>query len=638
MQTSTRQFYEFGSFRVDPYRHRLLRKGQPVSLPTKSFETLLVLVQNPGKLMTRQDLLSAVWADAFVEDANLTVAISVLRKSLGQETDSESYIETVPRVGYRFLGDVELVTEQPGALVVEKHRVSRTVIEEDVPDSASVSNAVTNSLKSVYQHRSLRIAAGVALVAVAIISYFYLRRTDHAALASPSMGSIRSIAVLPPRSLSIGNDDPSLRLGVADALVTRLGGLRNLSVRPTAASVRYLNSNEDPIEIGRALHVDAVLDGSMQRENGHLRITLRMLSVADGTQLWSATVDESDKDIFKLQDLLSQQVANQLFGELSNSEKQRIGRQQSHSTEAYSAYTQGMYFWNRRGDQASKSLPYFRRAIELDPNFAEAYVGLATVDACTQIPSPEAEALIERALQLNNSLAEAHASSGLIKMFHHWDWRGAEGELNKALELDSSSVSAHHWKGIYLSLQGRFADAQAELDRALTLDPTSSILLADIGQLHYLNRKYDEAIEYCNRSLAIDPESQMTQLYLFNVYAAKGMETEALKHSVLFELGNADSERTKTVLADKLRIGLAQALKEKLADYVGRDEEQQSILALQIARIYLLLKNYDQAMRWLERAPERPNFFVPYIAVDPLYDPLRSNPRFQGIVRKIGLS
>src|SRR6185503_18787066 len=142
MRVSPRQFYDFGFFRVDPYKHRLLRHGQPVALPTKSFEVLLVLVQNPGRLMTRQDLLSAVWADAFVEDANLTVAISVLRKSLCQETDSESFIETVPRVGYRFLGDVELVTEEPGAVVVEKHRVSRTVIEEDVPESASVSNAV----------------------------------------------------------------------------------------------------------------------------------------------------------------------------------------------------------------------------------------------------------------------------------------------------------------------------------------------------------------------------------------------------------------------------------------------------------------------------------------------------------------
>jgi tetratricopeptide (TPR) repeat protein len=286
----------------------------------------------------------------------------------------------------------------------------------------------------------------------------------------------------------------------------------------------------------------------------------------------------------------------------------------------------------------SRSLPYFRRAIELDPNFAEAYVGLATVDACAQVPSPEAEALIERALQLNSSLAEAHASSGLIKMFHHWDWRGAESELNKALELDSSSVSAHHWKGIYLSLQGRFSDAQAELHRALTLDPTSSILLADIGQLHYLSGDYDQAIEYCNQSLAIDPESQMPHLYLFDAYAAKGVQTEALTHFVMFELGDADSERRKKVLDYNLRIGLTQALKQKLAEYLGKGEEQQTTLALEIARIYLRLKNYDQALPWLERATERPNFFLPYVAVDPIYDPLRSNPRFLGIVKKLGLS
>jgi len=446
MRTSPKQFYDFGPFRVDPQKHRLLRAGEAVVLPTKCFETLLLLVQNPGKLLSREELLNAVWTDAFVEDANLTVAISTLRKALGQE--AQSYIETVPRLGYRFLGDVEIATEETKPVIVEKHRISRTIIEEEVSEGST-----TRRFKSVAGLRVSQVVTLVTIVAVAIGAFVYFKRADrHTALASSnnSFLPIRSIVVLPPKSLTSANaDNSSLSLGVADALITRLGGVRDLSVRPTSVSMRYINSNQDPLDVGRALAVDAVLEGSLQRENGRVRLTLRMINVSTGKQMWSANFEESDKDIFRLQDSLSQEVAKKLFGELSRPEKEQLTRQQTHNAQAYAAYVKGMYIWGHRGSQVVESLPYFRQAIELDPNFAEAYVGLATVDATTGIPSPEAETLIARALQLNDSLAEAHATSALIKMFHHWDWQTAEMELDKAIELDPNSVSAHHWKGVY---------------------------------------------------------------------------------------------------------------------------------------------------------------------------------------------
>jgi len=636
MPASARHFYDFGSFRVDPDKHRLFRNNELVHLPPKSFETLLVLVQNPGQLLEREELLKTIWAEAFVEDANLTVAVSNLRKALGQDNEG-GYIETVPRVGYRFLADVRVVSAEPKPVIVEKHTLSRRVIEEEVTETPSTT-AHGTLIRSIASNRVSQLALLGSVVVLAVAGWFYFKGIEHrrAFASSGERSQTRSIAVLPPRSLADNESNSSFSLGITDALVTRLGGIRDLSVRPMSASARYLNSKQDPIDVGRALGVDAVLEGSLQREGGRVRITLRMLDVSSGRQVWSSNIEESDKDIFKLQDALSQQVATELFGQLSIPEQEQLARQQTHNSEAYAAYVQGMYYWNKRGDQVMNALPFFRRAIDLDPGFAEAYVGLANIDATHSIPSPEAEALINRALQLNDRLSEAHATNALIKMFHHWDWQTAETELNKAIELNPASVSAHHWKGVFLSLNGRLEEAQAEMHFALKLDPASPILLADIGQLHYLARQYDQAIEYCNRALALDPQSQMAHFYLFFSFAAKGMENQALTHLAIAELPNRAND--KGFVDRYLKQGFQATLRSRLKEFLESSEEEKTVNSLVIAQHYLLLRNDEEAVRWLERIPERPNFFDPYIAVDPLFIPVRSNPKFQAVLHRMRLS
>lgn len=636
MPAPPRHFYDFGSFRVDPDKHRLFRNNELVQLPPKSFETLLVLVQNPGQLLEREELLKTIWADAFVEDANLTVAVSNLRKALSQDNQG-AYIETVPRVGYRFLADVRVVSAEPKPVIVEKHTLSRRVIEEEVTETPTTASHAT-LLRSIASNRVSQLAFVVGAVVLTLAGWFYFRGVEHRRAFASSVGSsqIKSIAVLPPRSLTDNESNSSFSLGITDALVTRLGGIRDLSVRPMSASARYIDSKQDPLEVGRALGVDAVLDGSLQREAGRVRITLRMLDVSNGHQIWSSNIDESDQDIFKLQDSISEQVAAELFGQLSVPEREHLARHQTHNSEAYAAYVQGMYYWNKRGDQTASALPFFRHAIDLDPNFAEAYVGLANIDATHSIPSPEAETLINRALQLDDRLSEAHATNALIKMFHHWDWQTAETELNKAIELNPASVSAHHWKGVFLSLNSRLEEAQAEMHFALSLDPTSPILLADIGQLHYLAGQFDQAIEYCNRAIALDPDSQFPQFYLFHSYAAKGMENEALKHLAMAESPHRTID--KRILDAYLRQGLAATLRSRLKKYLEMSNEDKAVNSLLIAQHYLLLRDDEEAMRWLERIPERPNFFDPYLAVDPLYGPVRSNPKFQAVLHRMRLS
>ena len=253
MQSPDRHFYEFGSFRFYPLKHRLLRDGEPVHVPPKAMDALLVFVQNPGKMLERELLMQAVWADTFVEDANLTVAVSQLRKALGQMGETEEYIETLPRIGYRFLADVRVVREAP--LRIEKHTLSQTVIEEEVVEEepsaqtsvVSIPNRTKNMLPVSISRRaaSLVTVGVVSLAALTALVYSGLSKTAQPTNPTAAIASIRSIAVLPPRSLNGGEDSLPLSLGLADALITRLGSVQRLSVRPTSSVVRYVEGNHD---------------------------------------------------------------------------------------------------------------------------------------------------------------------------------------------------------------------------------------------------------------------------------------------------------------------------------------------------------------------------------------------------------
>src|SRR5437588_5995044 len=585
--------------------------------------------------------MQAVWADSFVEDANLTVAISHLRKALGQNGDTAEYIETVPRVGYRFVADVREVREKPAPLVVEKHTLSRTVIEEELihdephaevkTQAIVVQPAIARRLPVfVRRHVTALFLAAMALSALTLGAVLFFRSERKATPDLAAIRSISSIAVLPPRDLSGKADEAPLSLGVADALITRLGGLRRVVVRPTSAIVRYVDSKQDSVNAGRALGVDAVLEGTLQREGDRVRVTLRLLKVANGAQLWAGSFDEASSDIFKLQDSIARQVGETLFTDLSPDEKALLVKQQSTNPEAYALYLKGNYYWKRRGDEVGKSFEYFRKAIELDPSFTEAYVELGAADSVSFLPSPEADALIDKALQLDNSSAEAHATYGFIRMFHHYEWATAERELDRAIELNPNSVTAHHWKGVYWSLRGRLDEAKAEMPRALELDLQSLIITADIGQLHYFAHEYDQAIEYCKRTLAMDNSFIFAHDYLRDIYQMKGMDQEFFEEFMRTS-SPADRIKAQHVLAGAGRKGL---LSIELHDpnHMSQTWYMEWLSAS--------LGDKEKALEYLNRAFQERGigaFLLPFINVDPLFDFLRDDPRFEEIVQRMGL-
>jgi len=632
MRHTERHFYEFGPFRFDPQKGRLLRDGKAVLLNAKAVDALLVLVRHPGRTLERETLMQAVWPDAVVEDANLTVAISHARKALGENGETVEYIETIPRVGYRFVAEVREVREEALPLVIEKHSVSETVIEEEElsPTALSSSPAASRNVTVV-------LLGTLLLLAAALGTALYLQRRDRQRYGGQNTAAlpVRSLAILPPKALSAEADISSLSLGMADALITRLGGLNKVIVRPTSAITHYAATEEDPLDVGRALRVDAVLEGTLQRANGRVRVTVRLMDVRSGAQSWSGSFDEADADIFKLQDVMSAEIAGALSLKLTHVERAALNRRQTANPEAYALYTQGNYFWNKRGDGVTRSIPYFQKAIALDPNFARAYVGLANIHAVRSSSSPEAEALIEKALQLDSSLAEAHATQGLIRMFHKWDWEGAERSFDRAIALDPNSPVAHHWRGVYLSLRGRLDEAKAEMHHALDLDPRSAIITADIGQLHYFAHEYDQAIDYCRRALELDEEMSFARQYLRDVYLARKMEEAAFAEYLLGDLGRfSNKQDVRAVFASSGLKGLAG---QQLEYCSGPGREKAEASPQQVVWYCVVAGDKEQTLRWLGRCYEQHSFLLPFIAVDPLYDPLRADPRFQEIVRRMGL-
>lgn len=565
-----RHFYEFGDFRLDANRHRLLRDGGIIPVSPKALETLIVLVQNPGKVLEREALMQTVWAGAIVEDANLTVAISQLRKALGQNGDSAEFIETIPRVGYRFVADMREVVEERAPLIT-KNGTARTGMEEqffsganaaleDEPPADLESGEVgfhngalsgpQTSLRAEPQvpmasaesrafrwtnRRPLALAAVLALGLVGLVIYW---RAVSGPKLPANTAEVKSMAVLPLQTLGAKSEDEYLGLGLADALINQLGKMRQIVIRPLSAVQRYAGAEpHDPLVAGRELGVQAVLDGNVQHEGGKLRVTMRLLRVGDGVALWSGTFDERFTDIFTMQDAISEQVARASVLNVNKQEKELLTRRHTDNVQAYQLYLKGRYFWNKRtAPGLQQSLAYFGQAIEIDPTYALAYAGLADSYALLvwqdELPQkefiPKAKSAAIKALEIDETLGEAHTSLGFVRFWYDWDFAGAESEYRRAIELNPDYATAHHWYGEFLVLVGRPDEGFKELRLAQQADPLSLVINADIGKCFFFTHQQDRAIEQLRKTLEMDPDFPVARLFLAMAYNQKGMHETAI--------------------------------------------------------------------------------------------------------------
>lgn len=650
----TANLYEFGPFTLQVSEHRLLRDGKPVSLAPRAFDILLLLVQNGGRLVPKDDLVKRVWPSGFVEDANLTANVAALRRALGPGPAGQEYIETVPRLGYRFNaggGTPSTGSEQSAGASAASGVPGR--VEEAPDDAQPIPNhdfraAASAAGALLAPKKASRRAALVACAVAALVVFGLWLQAKRRPSRTPASAGARSIAVLPFQSLSSSPDQEYLGLGLTDALITRLGALRQIVVRPTGSIRQYSAGAIDPRTAGQQLKVDSVLDGSVQRTGERIRVTVRLLRVADGAQLWSDTFNERFTDLFTVEDSISQQVTKALALQLSSPEQQQLTKRYTQNSDAHELYLKGRYFWGKRTPAGvDESIDYFQRAIAADPQYALAYAGLADSyllqgssgysELRPQEAMQKARTAAERSLALDDTLADAHTSLGYVKLIYAWDWSGAEQEFHRALELNPSDTTTLHWYSHYLTALGRHEESMAAAKRALEINPVDLSLNEHLAWVYIMARQYDHAIDQCRKTLEMDPNFALAHRRLGEAYEYQAKYPEAIaEFQKALELSGG-------AVVYKALLGGAYALSGRRDDAeqslrdLAQSSRQRYVSSTPIAAIYLDLGDRDQAFQWLDKAYNERSDLLTYAKVDPTFDGLHPDPRWATLLDRLGL-
>lgn len=619
--------HEFGSFRLYPSKHVLLRYGTTMPLSPEAFRLLGTLVENAGEVLRKDELLRKVWPDSYADAANLTVRIEELNRVLGRTSDDREYIETLGRKGYVFQIPV-------------KH------LEEDSPDEVTGVAARSARIRQVPMARRILLPAAAVVIILLIGGLLLFKHHPKPpAVAAPGP---RSIAVLPFHSLSATPDQEYLDLGLPDELITRLGGVREIAVRPTSTVARYLQGEDDPVAAGRQLRVDDVLDGTIQRSGDAVRVTVRLLRVEDGAQLWSEAFDERFTNMFAVEDSISQEVAKALELRLTGREQEQLTKRYTENSQAYQAYMRGRYLWGRRTPASvNESINYFRTAIGSDPRYALAYAGLAESyillgsSGYSQLPPreamPKARAAAEHALAIDSTLAEAHTSLAYVRLIFDWDWHDSKREFDRALQLNPGDTTALHWYSHYLSAMALHDQSIATAKRALAINPVDLSLNEHLAWTYLMARQYEAAVEQCRKTLELEPNFALAHRRLGEAYLYQQQYPEAVAE---FQKG---LQLSAGAIVYKALLGEAEALAgqtDEAREIVGdleKSARRMYVAPSTIAIVCVGLGDKDQAFQWLDKALGDRDDTLAYLKVDPTYDSLRSDPRWAALLRKLKL-
>ncbi|HAF15835.1 MAG TPA: hypothetical protein DCK99_19505 [Blastocatellia bacterium] len=643
MQKITHQIHSFDGFALDLTRGCLLREGVEIKLRPQTFETLKFLVENSGRLISKDELIKAVWPEWNASDNQLARCLSEVRQALGD--DEQHYIKTVPRRGYIFDAQgSEDNTTKTGHVYREQIEGVKVVIEEEAYEQGESLRARSLSQPDIlpaHLHRwrpNPKVFAITALgvVLLSVVAYFLF--SSRPKRVESTAKQPQTIAVLPFKPMNQTSQDEFLELGMADALITKLSNLRQIVVRPTSAVRKYTALEQDPVAAGRELKVASVLEGSVQRLDDRIRVTVQLVSVEDGSPLWAEKFDEKFANIFAVQDSISEKIAERLALKLTGEDMRRLTKRYTDNVEAYQLYLKGRYFWEMRTEEAmKKSVEYFEQAIQIDPNYALAYAGIAhsytALRARGYVPPLEGaqkmKEAVTKALEMDDNLAEAHTAMGTYKITE-FDWPGAEREFKRAIELDPNYPTAHLWYGFFLEGMGRQDENIAERKRALELDPLNFEINASLGSAYFHAGQYDKAIEQESKALELNPNFQAAHQYVGQIYLTKGMYVEAISEFQKAwnkgSLGHAYGVSGRRAEAQKTLAELIETSKHRY------------ISPLDIARIYAGLDEKDQAFQWLEKAYQERVTYLMLLKVDEDFSSLHSDPRFQNLLQRVGLA
>jgi TolB-like protein/DNA-binding winged helix-turn-helix (wHTH) protein/predicted negative regulator of RcsB-dependent stress response len=650
----------FGAFELDLRSGELRKQGRKIRLEGQPVQVLICLLENPGELVTREELHRKLWsADTFVNfEHGLNAAVKRLRQALNDSADNPRFVETLPRRGYRFIAPVQVaaaVVEAPAGgipatgflasglvatgVVATGLAAPTDVSEAGNHDPADLSEKVEVPVRGRWTH-AWKWSTLALLVALGILAVRMLRPGKH----RPSV--IRSLAVLPLENLSGDASQDYFSDGMTDALITELGQIGELRVISRTSVMIYKGAHRSLPAIARDLSVDAVVEGAVLRSGDRVRITAQLILAADDKHLWAQSYNGDLRDTLALQKQVAREIAAEIRIELTPHEQAVLKNAPRVNPDAYEAYLRGRYFWNKRTAEGLKrAIDYFNQAIKNDPNYAPAYVGLTDSYALAgdwqygvlapKEAYPKAKAAAAKAIALDSTFGEAHISLAWCLDGFEWDWESAGREFTRGIELSPGYATGHHWYGWHLAALGRHDEAVAELKKAENMDPLSLVIGTDLAEELLIAHRYDEAINQSRKTMNMDPFFALTHYVLGEVFVQKRMYSEAIaEFQKAIELSPGS-----TAFKAHLAYAYAVSGKRDKAVTILNDLKNRSHDAVSnpcIALIYVGLNEKDQAMAWLEKAyVER---FNPGVLMRPAFDPLRPDPRFQNLLRRIGLN
>jgi TolB-like protein/DNA-binding winged helix-turn-helix (wHTH) protein/Tfp pilus assembly protein PilF len=622
--------FQMGAWLVDPSLNTVSHDGKTTHLEPKVMEVLICLARHPGETLPKDKLLQTVWPDTFVTEDVLTRSISELRRVFEDDAKEPRVIQTIPKRGYRLLAPVHAANGSP-------HKESSTV---------AVDAPTQKEPKPVRRYRQASAAAALILVAAAGGFALDLGGVRSHFLVKASAPAIHSLAVLPLANLSNDPSQDYFADGVTDALITDLAQISSLRVISRTSIMHYKNTQKTLPEIARELNVDEIVEGTVQRSGDRVRITAQLIQGPTDTHIWAKSYERDLSDVLTLEGEAAKSVADEIQARLTPRERSRLSQDRPVNLQALEAFLQGEHHYSNYGNgynasELKKAADYFQQSIDDDPSFAPAYIKLAEAYSRQGETSrssevyPREKAVAERALALDPNLSDAHLALADVAFSYEWDWSTAERELRKALELNPSNANAHESLGDYFEAMGRISEGLEEQQRAEELDPQADP--DHISNGLYRSRQYDRGIEWLRKQIDINPGEGVHYIQLVDFYGLKGMRKEYVENLERVLVLYGFPQIAESMSREYAAHGYVKSVQEVSAEFESLQASGTFYLAGYLADLYTTIGEKEKALDWLEYALQQRDSGMPYLNCDPGWDPLRSDPRFQDIVRRVGL-
>lgn len=642
MNSEHRRLYEFGPFLLDPGKRRLSKDQTTVQVAPKGMDILIFLVDHRGEVVTKDDLIQNVWPNTFVEEANLSQNVFLLRKALGEKAQENRYIATIPGRGYRFVASVHEVAENKDGRREPREDKDSQLVVATPSVVATLPVAVPVSIKPTHSWRRAVITWGALVIVVLAVLGFFERR--HWLGGSAKAAGVSSIAVLPLENLTGDSSQEYFVDGMTDALITDLAQIGALRVISHTSVEQYKGTRKPLPQIAKELNVDAVVEGSVARSGNRVRVNAQLIQAVNDEHLWARAYEGNLTDVLTLQNDISRNIADEIQVRLMPGERARLAQTPSVKPEAYEAYLRGRYFWSKRSPENLRtSIDYYQQAIAADPQFAAAYAGLADAYSIigsdvvpASVASHKAREAALKAEELDPSLAEGHAALALVRFYYDWDWNEAERECRKAIELNPNYATAHSWYSLYLGAMGRKIEALAEAQRASELDPLSPSVGIRLAGAYRNNGQMDRALQELAKTLELDPAFSYAHETRGKFYEAGGRMKDAMdEYRRAVEL--SPNPAYEAVLAHGYAVTGERDQALDLLHQLQSRPKHDYVSPYELAPVFVALGDKGHALDLLEQAYRERDSRMPFLLVDSWMSSLHSEPRFLALETKLGL-